>query len=89
MALRNQPTEEYLLALAGRALALHHEWMADATPIQKMVANGGSHYLTIERAAEWPFTSEPYVMCLVNSIMVEVLQKGRNLSDAVRAVPRA
>ena len=57
MALRNQPTEEYLLALAGRALALHHEWMADATPIQKMVANGGSHFLTIERAAEWPFTA--------------------------------
>jgi hypothetical protein len=86
---RNQPTPEYLEALARRALALNHQWMADATPIQHMVAMGGSHYLTIERAAEWPFTSDPYIICLTNWIMNEVLRHGRDLREAVQAVPRS
>lgn len=91
MAVRIQPTPEYLEALAVRSLNRHRASVA-GNSIRAMFANAGMYLLSIERAAEewgWPFfESSSYITALVNAAMVEVLHNGRDLGEAVATLPR-
>ncbi|MBR1200026.1 hypothetical protein JQ574_28950 [Bradyrhizobium sp. AUGA SZCCT0158] len=90
MPLRTQPSNEYIEALAIRALALHRASVA-GNPIRAMVANAGMFMGSIERAVEqwgWPADLSPYIVGLVNAAMVEVLHNGRDLREAVATLHR-
>ena len=85
---RAQPTPQYLEAVARRALAIHRRYTAD--PIKTMVANNCDFFWYVQRATdEWPMHYTPYIGCLVNCIMQDVLRNGTPLADAVANVPRA
>lgn len=90
MPLRTQPSNEYIEALAVRALAIHRQYTA-GNPIAAMVANAGMFLYYIERAVDelgWPFDSSPYIVGLVNAAMADVIHNGRDLREAIAAIPR-
>lgn len=82
------PSDEYLKALAARALKLYRAAEANANPMQRLVWQSGSFHVFVEAAASFPFDTRPRITTLVNAIMIQVVLKGRELSEAPRVVRR-
>jgi hypothetical protein len=87
MSLRVQPSEEWLMTLAARALRAFHHY-ADGNPLRSLAKAAGVFIWYIDRIDEWPFNVSRYEGLLINEIMRAVLLEGRDIKDAVRNVKR-